>query len=796
MNAPKHHIPLALALGLLALAGTLTLLTAWGNGPPEAQAQAGTGVIRVAPSGTDAPGCGGEANPCATIQYAVNLAADGDEIHIATFDVSGSVSPPSIITTPARYTGTGASVATLTSSLTLRGGYVYFHIVTHTWTPGPIPAPVDGEQARRALYVSGDVTPTLQLLTFVNGHADRGGNVYVEDASVRFVATPMTSGTATYGGGLYLKHCNVSFDPGGLDWQNLLSISGLLLIQNNSAQYGGGIYVEGGTPILAGLAVYSNTATADGGGVYLEGGWPVIAAGLVLENQAGGRGGGLFLADSAARIAGLAVYSNTAGDGAGFYLDGPFAFSEESVPIIANNYVRHNRATGSQGGGFYLRQAVAGLVNNVIADNEGGDGAAMYLWASSPQLFHNTISRNGGDSGVYLTHKPGQIWPPVVPIPSQPSFTNTIIASHTVGIHVDSTGLFYPLENQATLEGTLWWGNGNDTGGPGSVVHSTDVYDDPRFKCTGGFPDCLLPYHILDDSAAVDAGVVVALALPGSDLFVDIDGQLRPSGEGYDIGADEVVSDTYSAWLIPPLSVRVAQPGQTVTHTHWLLNTGLQTDTYDLDFHSSSGWAELLAGTPITLSAQASATVQVQVTVPGTTTDGMSDTSTITATSRADTGRRARAVDVTAVITGAQIDLAVSKWADADAIQPGEVVRFTLAVTKSGTLTGTLPVTLTDVLMPARALASWSLPADCTGNETAGLITCTWSMPGSAPLVTRTLTVVITTTHTYTGLLVNTAAVGAAVLDSVPSNNAAQTAVGVTSGRYVYLPLVMKNYAP
>ncbi len=806
MDTRRLHLSFALAFGLLALAGALALLRAWGSGSPVAQAgppaplatipSPGNGTRYVSSvSGNDSGNdCTGDAAPCQTIQHAVDQATDGDEIWIATQDN----------TTPAIYTGSsGDSVIALHKSLTLRGGYIYLHSTmppVNDWAHGLTPSSVDGEGTRRALYVSGDVTPTLRMLAFVNGYADRGGNVYAEDAHVRFIATPIMSGTATYGGGLYLKNCRASFDPGdlsldpgGLDWTGQPGISGLLLIQNNAAQYGGGIYIERGIPILAGLAVYSNAATADGGGFYLQGGHPVVAGGLVLENRAGDRGGGFFLADSAARVAGTAVYSNTAADGAGFYLDGPFAFSEETVPIIANNYVRHNRTTSSQGGGFYFRQAIAGLVNNVIADNQATDGAGLYLWASSPQLFHNTIAQNAGNSGVYLTHKPGSIWPPVVPIPSRPTLTNTIIASHTLGVYIGSTGLPDPLQNRATLEGTLWWGNGNDTGGSGPVVHSTDVYSDPLFTCTGGPPDCVLPYHILTNSAAVDAGVVVALAIPGSDLFVDIDGQLRPSNGHYEIGADEVVTRAFDAWFMPPVSTLGTEPGQIVTHTHWLMNTGIETDTYDLNLYSSGGWAAFLTTSPITLSAQTSTTVQVRVTVPDTATSGLQETSRITATSRSDPDCQAYVLDRTEVVTGEQTDLAVGKWADTDTVQQGEAVHYTIVVTNAGPLTETLAVTLTDTAVPTRAIGAWSLSAGCTGNFATGMVICTRTLPGGSVPVSESLVMVITTTDTYTGLLVDTAVVGAAARDSDTANNVAQTTVGVTPGWKVYLPLVLRN---
>jgi hypothetical protein len=50
------------------------------------------------------------------------------------------------------------------------------------------------------------------------------------------------------------------------------------------------------------------------------------------------------------------------------------------------------------------------------------------------------------------------------------------------------------------------------------------VDGDPAFAADG--------YHILPGSAAIDAGVNVSVT-------TDIDGDPRPNGPGYDIGADE-----------------------------------------------------------------------------------------------------------------------------------------------------------------------------------------------------------------------------------------------------------------
>ena len=776
MHARLKSLAVSLVLALLLTGGALTALGAGQDSSPPALAQVAIRYVSAI-SGADSGDCTAPGSPCRTIQYAVGQAEAGDDLHIAAYEVtfSGGL-PPSIITTTARYTGTGDNVVTLDKSLHLRGGYLY-ESDTNQWARGLTPSQVDGEGARRPLHISG-VTATLELLSFVNGNATRGGNVYAEDATVTFRATPVLSGVAEYGGGLYLKNCHTAFEIGDLGWRDLLNL-GLLPVQHNQAEYGGGVYLDEGRPLLSGLYVHNNTATQDGGGFYLASGQPIIAGGLAVDNHAGQRGGGFFLGNSPARIAGMHVYSNTAATGAGFYLDGPFAFSEDTVPIIANTYVRHN-VSANQGGGFYFRQAIAGLVNNVIADNQAADGAALYLWAASPQLFHNTLAQNTGASGIHLTHKPGQLLPPVVPIPSRPTFTNTIIVSHTVGVMVDSTGLAAPLQNQATLHGTLWHANGSDAGGAGSVARRDDIFGDPRFTCTGMPPACLNPYHILTDSEALDAGVPVALALPGTDLFVDIDLEQRPSGAGYDIGADEVVSDAYSVWLIPAFSAQSVQPGETATHTHRLLNTGSETDTYTLTHHSSAGWATLLADSPLTLSPQTSATVQLVVNAPVTATADLSDTTIITATSdRARARARANALDVTRVLTGAVADLAVRKQADVERVTPGEAISFTLTVSRTGELTGTLH--LTDTIIPTTALTGWTLPSACNGNLDAGRITCDWELPQD-DLFSTTFDIVLTTTATYTGLLVNTAWVRSnpPALEPDYGNNADQVTIAVS----------------
>jgi len=798
----------ALALGVGAVLALVWLMSVSPPTPVQASTLSETTVTyRYVSSvtGDDAGNdCTTPSNPCRTIQHAVDQADEGDEIRIATYDVRGTVFPPNLITTTAQYTGTGENIIVVTKSLTLKGGYVYYHPTgTTQWLPGLEPAEVNGEDERRPLYINGDITVTVELLAFVHGRAPLGGNVYVERADVLFKATPIRYGAAVVqssyaegnGGGLYLDNSHVTFDPGNIDWGTFLGRAGLLPVQHNQAEFlGGGIYIEGGEPLLMGLAVVSNTAR-HGGGIYLSRGRPYVLGGIVMDNKATYDGGGLYGYYSAARIAGMAIYSNTAGKwGGGIFVYGPVRFDETAVPIIANNYIRHNQS--AEGGGVYLKRVVAGMVNNVIADNQAtSKGAGMVIWSSYPQVFHSTIVSNTGGSGIYVTNQPGRWWPPTPPFPSRAYFTNTIVASHTVGIRVTHAGYPYPFQNRVYMDGTVWWGNGTNVveEGDARVFTETNFFGDPRFTCTGDPPGCLNPYHILTDSVAVDNGVTVALSIPGTDLFVDIDGDLRPSGEGYDIGADEVVTDGYSVWLIPPLSTRVVTPGQVITHVHWLMNSGGQTDTFTLTLSGGLGWATLASPPTVTLTPQTTATVQVRVTVPATATDGTEDRTNVIALSWSKGGLpQALAVDVTTVYTG-MADIAVEKWATQDRVEPGEEVHFTVVVTNNGPLSDSLVITLTDTMVPTEAISSLILPSECTGSVTEA-ITCTVALPGGTPPITHRLHFTLTAADAYTGLLINQTVAIVPFPDTSPYNNTAEAAVGVRPRQRIYLPLIMRKF--
>jgi parallel beta-helix repeat protein len=402
------------------------------------------------------------------------------------------------------------------------------------------------------ILIAGDISPTLEGLQIVNGHGtglggekkrrtDAGGGLYVINATVTLSASQVLSNVAGInglGGGLYVLDNDgmrlsgniVSYNTGGLcAGLHIDTSSGATLdantIRTNQAwngKFGGLCIVFSPNVTVVGNVVADNYSGGYGvnyvGGLHLDSSHhATLINNVIHDNSTEGYGAGLNIEGCRnIRLIGNILSDNEGGDGSGARI-----INSEHVEL-ADNVIKGNRSP--HGAGVLLGASdFVTLTNNVIADNRATvAGSGLHIYRSSLQLLHTTIARNygGNGSGIHIGSAGSTV-----------HLANTILVSHTTGITV-AQGSTVTLE--ATLWGTDTWANGADWGGAGTIFTGTvNLWDDPAFVD----PEAR-DYHISRDSAAIDTGV-------DAGVVVDLEGDPRPSGAGYDIGADEFRSRIY-----------------------------------------------------------------------------------------------------------------------------------------------------------------------------------------------------------------------------------------------------------
>jgi hypothetical protein len=302
--------------------------------------------------------------------------------------------------------------------------------------------------------------------------------------------------------------------------------------------YGGGIGLRYSDATLIGNAVQGNTASTNwsgyGGGLYLR----LYTDATLIGNT----------------VQGNAASGGADGDGGGLYLQ----WSDSTLvgnTVVSNTATLNPRSTG-HGGGLMVRQcSPVILTNNVVAGNQANtQGSGLWFGGTSEDLtsgtlLHNTIADNGSTAlttgGSTMLTADGSAVSAVDRGSGQGVFvddyttlalTNTIIAAHS------GVGITVTAGSAAALEATLWYDNGSDAGG-GGVIYTgmINVYDDPGFVDPAAWD-----YHLIAGSAAIGKGV-------DAGVTTDLDGDERPQGARYDIGADEYPLP-YEAYL--PLVLR------------------------------------------------------------------------------------------------------------------------------------------------------------------------------------------------------------------------------------------------
>jgi parallel beta-helix repeat protein len=374
MNVKRFRILLALVITFLTVAGALALVWALSGDPQAAHAQ---GMIRyVAPGGE----CG-TASPCySTVQEAVDVAQEGDEIRVAAGTYTGINN----------YGGL-AQVIYITKSLTIQGGYT-----TDNWgTPDPEAnrTELNAMALGRVMVISGTADVAVEGLHLTYGNAadlGNGGGIYVLEANVTLKHTWVLSNSTpsgSSGGGLYLRNASAILDDD--------------TFHGNYAGYGGAFCLYQSDLTMNDSVVQNNKTYYRGGGLYVNEHSNATLRDNVIQDNSSGVGGGarLYKYSSATFISNLIE-----GNSATVFDGGGVQIQWDCSATFISNTIRGNSASAG-GGGVMVWQSDATFSGNTIEDNTtGGSGGGILSYVSGNVLLaNNVIQGNKAYGGAVVT---------------------------------------------------------------------------------------------------------------------------------------------------------------------------------------------------------------------------------------------------------------------------------------------------------------------------------------------------------------------------------------------------------
>ena len=314
----------------------------------------------VAPGGNDGNLCDSPTAPCATINGAIGKATGGDTIYVAM----GSYT----YYDPNPYPPPGGNVVSINKDIILSGGWD----VAFTAQNGI--STIDGEDARRGIYVDSGVTANVDHFTIQHGYT------YVD----------------TYDG-----------NGGGIYNSGSLTLINSSVSHNTASGGGGGIYASGGSSTaIMDSRIYANTADdSQGGGITLRSGSDLsMSRSWVVGNSAIHQdAGGISIAnDSSTYIENSIIAGNyTPGSGGGLWLEQ--GESHYLIIYIINSHIVGNQAN-EDGAAIAGWHAQVGITNTLFISNMGitgigsqGDTSAVFL------LSHCDTYGNSPDDTVNVT---------------------------------------------------------------------------------------------------------------------------------------------------------------------------------------------------------------------------------------------------------------------------------------------------------------------------------------------------------------------------------------------------------
>ena len=379
----------------------------------------------------------------------------------------------------------------------------------------------------------------VKFLNNVSGLSGGGADIHEGSFSGTNILFRGNRSTTLHGGGFsgveaagHLAHLqavdNEAFNSGGGGmWENGHLFVDQSTILSNRALTGGGCALrDQAEALFVEVSLEENQSTMAGGGLFLSGLSRLTATNLnLLGNRtpsadASNRGGGMCLvAGSRASLQATGYGSSVIRDNEAFIGGGIHA--EESWIGLSGNILMEENIAGHSGGALDL-WAGTGVVNRVymLRNEADSTGAGISAEAGSMLLMENTLLAEGR---LHTPMRGGGL---------DLSESMAFMDLCTV-VHNDEYGI-YQWESDVWVSDSLIYYNQGPSVAAGVAVQYSNV--EGGHPGTGNFdaPPLLYEgnYHLTAWSPCRGAGQMAGLG------HFDVDGEVRPEGEPFDIGFD------------------------------------------------------------------------------------------------------------------------------------------------------------------------------------------------------------------------------------------------------------------
>ena len=343
------------------------------------------------------------------------------------------------------------------------------------------------------------------------------------DSTATLDGFTITNGVSGAGGGMY-------------NYQSSPSVTNCIFLGNSGAGGGGGMYNYYSSPTVESCTFSGNTSANNGGGMYNYYSSPAVENCAFLGNISDLYGGGMRNNNSSPTVTNCSFYDNSAA-----YWGGGMYNTDYSSPTLESCTFSEN--TASKGGGMYTGiNSSPGLINCTFSGNSATMGGGMFNTAFSSGTVTNCIfSENSASLGGGINNDH-----------ASQTLTNCTFSGNSA---VLGGGMYNESSSSPTVTNNILWGDSpseiyNASSSSPSVAYSDiqggftgtgNIDADPKFVDAANED-----YHLQQGSPCIDTGT------PSGAPATDLEGNPRPQGAGYDMGAYEflLAKTTAMPWIL------------------------------------------------------------------------------------------------------------------------------------------------------------------------------------------------------------------------------------------------------